>query len=289
MNEIKDFKCTYDNSAGISEEVTSRLNLKFPDAYLDSDSLVLISKELRIRDGAVFCEMPFDHTLEAESMGGQVNLGDGRIGPRASSYVCSSLEEVLELPEIDYTKGRMYQVLKACEKLSEQEEIVVLQVSGPFTILNTLIDLKYVFRGMRKTPELVSAIFAKLSKELLRYVKEAENYGVRFISYADSAGGVNIVGPKVAAQVAEEFTYEFLKSLELETKKETMILLCPKTTFALLGTEKAEFLEIELDAEMSYQQACLEQNGKIKLAGQMCLKNIGYMLTNKKLKEVKLL
>ena len=29
MGEIKDFKCTYDNSVGISEEVTSKLNLKF--------------------------------------------------------------------------------------------------------------------------------------------------------------------------------------------------------------------------------------------------------------------
>ena len=34
MADIKDFKCTYANSAGISEEVTSKLNLTFPDAYL---------------------------------------------------------------------------------------------------------------------------------------------------------------------------------------------------------------------------------------------------------------
>ena len=33
MGEIKDFNCTYDNSAGISGEVTEGLGLTLPDAY----------------------------------------------------------------------------------------------------------------------------------------------------------------------------------------------------------------------------------------------------------------
>ena len=33
----------------------------------------------------------------------------------------------------------------------------------------------------------------------------------KLISYADSSGGVNILGPKMAEQVVEAFTYEFMK------------------------------------------------------------------------------
>ena len=33
MGDIKDFNCTYDNSAGIRSEVTEGLGLTFPDAY----------------------------------------------------------------------------------------------------------------------------------------------------------------------------------------------------------------------------------------------------------------
>ena len=41
MGEIKDFNCTYDNSAGISSAVTEGLGLTFPEAYLHWDTMDL--------------------------------------------------------------------------------------------------------------------------------------------------------------------------------------------------------------------------------------------------------
>ena len=65
-----------------------------------------------------------------------------------------------------------------------------------------------------------------------------------------------------------------------------MILLCPKTTFALLGTEKASVREHKLSRPMAYGEGCIEMTGKVKIAGQMCIKNVGYQLENAVLKEV---
>ena len=93
----------------------------------------------------------------------------------------------------------------------EKGEHVVFEVSGPLTILNVLIDPKYVFKGMRKKPELMARIFAKLGKEILAYMKLAKEQGADFISYADSSGGVNILGPKMAEQMVNLFTYDFVK------------------------------------------------------------------------------
>lgn len=286
MAEIKDFNCTYDNSAGISTEVTEGLKLTFPDAYLHADTMAVLARALKEHDGAAFCELPFCHTVEAEAMGGIINYGNEKAGPRAKEYICTAPEEILELPEIDFTKGRIHEVLLACRHLREEGEQVVLQVSGPFTILNVLIDARYVFKAMRKRPELMKEVFWKLGKEILKFVKTAEEYGVELISYADSSGGVNILGPKMAAQVMEDFTYEFLKKLSEATDKRTMILLCPKTTFALLGTEKAEFEAVGLGEPMRYGEACIRAIGKVKFAGQMCIKNIDYRLENSILKAV---
>lgn len=289
MSEIKDFHCTYDNSVGINEVITKKLELKFPEAYLHSESMVKIAKALKEYDGACFCEMPFCHTVEAEAMGGSVNYGDGKTGPRAKEYICNSLEEILELPEIDFSKGRIREVLNACKELRESGEQVVLEISGPFTVLNVLIDVKYVFRGFRKNPELVYKVFEKIGNELLRFVDEAKTCGVNMISYADSSGSVSIIGPKMAEQVVNNFTYDFLKRLEEKADENLLILLCPKTTFALLGTEKARFVDVQLEKPMRYGQACVEMIGKTKFAGQMCIKNIDYMLENGKFKAVELL
>lgn len=286
MADIKDFQCTYDNSAGINGEVTKGLNLEFPDAYMHWDTMASLSKALKEHDKAAFCELPFCHTVEAEAMGGIVNYGNEVTGPRAKEYICTTPEELLELSEIDFTKGRIHEVLLACKALRDQGEHVVLQVSGPFTILNVLIDAKYVFKSMRKKPELMKEVFWKLGTEILKFIEEAKKYDVDLISYADSSGGLNILGPKMAEQVVEDFTYEFLKKVEELADDKTLILLCPKTTFALLGTGKAQFKDLQLSEPMAYGEGCIEMIGKAKFVGQMCIKNVGYRLENAILKEV---
>ena len=61
----------------------------------------------------------------------------------------------------------------------------------------------------------------------------------------------------------------------------TMIVLCPKTTFVLQGTGLASVREAPLpEAEMRYGEACIAMLGKVRLAGQMCIKNIDYHLKN---------
>lgn len=288
MAEIKDFNCTYENSVGISAEVTEGLALTFPDAYLHWDTMAKISKVLKEHDGASFCELPFCHTVEAEALGGVINYGNEKTGPRAKEYICTTPEELLELPEIDFSKGRIHEVLLACKELRSQGEQVVLLVSGPFTIMNVLIDARYVFKAMRKKPDVMKEVFWKLGKQILKYIEEAKKYGVELISYADSSGGVNILGPKMTEQVVNDFTYDFLKEAEKLTDEHLMILLCPKTTLALLGTEKAEFINMELSEPMRYGEACISMIGKTSFSGQMCIKNIGYRLENGIFKAVKL-
>lgn len=289
MGKIVDFKCTYGNSVGISKEVTEKTDLQFPKAYKNWDSMVTLSKELKKHDGVEYCELPFCHTVEGEALGGIINFGDENIGPRAKDYICSTTEEILDLPEIDYSKGRIREVLKACKYLREDGENVVLYISGPFTIMNVLIDPRYVFKTFRKNPDIMKDIFDKFQNEILRFIEEAQKVGVNMISYADSSGGLNILGPKFSAQVVEMFTYPLLKKVEETLNDGTILLLCPKTTFALLGTEKAIWKDIKLKSPMKYSDGCIDLIGKTKLVGQMCIKNKEFYLKDGVIKAIDLL
>jgi len=99
----------------------------------------------------------------------------------------------------------------------------------------------------------------------------------------------NILGPKMMEAVTVNFTYPFLKKVEQLADDKTMILLCPKTTLALIGTEKAKFVDHQLEEPIGYAQACIHMIGKAHFAGQMCIKNVGYHLNHGIFKEVKLL
>lgn len=281
-----DFVCTYDNAAGVSPEVMQALNVTFPDAYCSAEDTVKIAEAVREKEGAAFCELPFDHVLEAESMGALVKYSDGMTGPRTEDYLTSDMKELLKLPEIDFTAGRMNTVLNACGELRRRGNQVVLDICGPFTILNFLIDTTCVFKTLRKDPELFARLSGRIGVQLLRYIKEAEQQGVQMISYADSVGSVKILGPKLAAQVVEDFTFGFVKQMLAQKNTDTLILLCPKTTFALLGTNKAKLVDYPLPGPMTYGEGCIASIGKLDIAGQQCIKNIHYPLKDGIIKRV---
>lgn len=298
MGEIKDFPCTYDASSGLGARSLKGGDLKtgdfkalkpeFPDAFLYREPMAELARFIKEQEGACFCMLPFDHTLEAEAMGAKVIYGNGETGPRIRETVCTGAKELLELPEIDFSGGRMQETLLACRTLREEGEHVVFQVSGPFTVLNGLMDMPRLFRSMRKEPELMKAVFQRLETELLNEIRKAKEYGAEFISYADSSGGVNILGPVLAGRMVKEFTYGFLKKAEALAGSEMMILLCPKTTLALTGTGRAEFVNHRLLGQPSYGEACMRMKGKAVFGGQMCIKNRNGCLENGIFKEIKL-
>jgi uroporphyrinogen-III decarboxylase len=289
MNKIKDFNCTYDNP--LSDFVFEDLKcegISFPEAYLNNDDMVQFSLAIREEKKALICELPFCHTLEAEALGGIVQMGNGRIGPRTGEYIYQNVEDLLRLPSMNFSEGRIHETLIACRKLQAMGEHVMFEISGPFTILNGLIDSTKVLRAMRKNPDLIDAVFERLEVEILRFIEQIQMSGGTLISYADSAEGLKILGPKLLTQVTEKYTYPLLKKSRDLLRMNSMLLLCPKTTFALLGTDLGKYVEHSIGSLCTYEQACIDMLGTVHIAGQMCIKNKELQLTDGIFKEIQL-
>jgi uroporphyrinogen-III decarboxylase len=283
-----DYECAAGGESGLSAAEIRELGLAFPDAHRQKDAMKTLSLALKEKEASRFCELPFCHTLEAESMGGKINFGDETNGPRAAEYIASKIEDILALPDIDYTKGRMREALSAALELSQAGETVLLSVSGPLTILNALIDSKYVFRAMRKEPDLTRRVFRKIERELIRYLAEAEKRGVRIVSYADPTAGVRILGPKLTEWYVDEFAYPFLKNVSSKFGRNLLIALCPKVTFALIGVDKAEFAEVYPVGAVPYGDALACLIGKETFVGHICVKNKRQILTDGTIKTIRL-
>ena len=286
MGEIREYKCTYSNSVGISAEVTSGLGLEFPDAYMHSSTMQVLAKAIKEHDDAAFCLLPFCRTVEAEAMGAVLNYGDANTGPRAKDPICETCEDVLALPAVDVTKGRMAEVLDACRSLKEQGETVCLEVTGPFTILNALMEPRKVFKAYRKDHDGMVKVMNKLGEDLLTYIKAGKEAGVDVIIFSDSAGAPELLGPKFMTQAVEDFYHPFLKIVEKLMDESCIFLLCPKFTFAVIDTGFGEFKEHDLEPGTDFLEAILQMRGKAKIGGQVCIKNIGVKLANGKFREI---
>ena len=286
MSEIREYKCTYSNSVGISAEVTSGLGLEFPDAYMHSETMQLLSKAIKKHDGASFCLLPFCRTIEAEAMGAVLNYGDANTGPRAKDPICETCEDVLALPDFDVTKGRMAEVLDACRSLKEQGETVCLEVTGPFTILQALMEPRKVFKAYRKDHDGMVKVMDKMADNLLRYIEAGKEAGVDIFIFSDSAGAPELLGPKFAAQAVEDFYHPFLNRISALMDENCIMLLCPKFTYAVIDTGFGEMKEYELEPGIGFLEAMLQMKGRAKIAGQVCIKNIGVKLANGKFREI---
>ena len=65
-----------------------------------------------------------------------------------------------------------------------------------------------------------------------------------------------------------------------------IFLLCPKFTYAVIDTGFAEMKEYDLEPGIDFLDAMLQMKGKAKIAGQVCIKNIGVKLANGKFREI---
>ncbi len=289
MAVLQDHPCQLRHDSCITPEVAKALDLRFPDAYRRADCLAEACKYIRKQDGLGYCHLPMCHTLEGDAMGANINYGNENFGPRAGTYVYDKPEDLLSLPDMDFGSGHMAQLLEACETLTAEGEHIMYDVDGPFTTLGTLIDMKHLFKAFRSKPEIVSFLYAHLERNLLAYVEELVSRGVTLLSYADSSGSVGILGPKLCEQVLRDFTVPFLKKAIAQIRGRALIVLCPKTSHALIALGLASWEPVALEKPMSYQDGILASVGKVEMLGESCVKNQTYFLQDGMISNLQLL
>ena len=80
MSKLVDFPCKLQDAAGFSPEIIDKTGLSFPASYNDYMSLVTLALAVKEDKNFPLCMLPFCHTVEAEALGGKINLGNGLIG-----------------------------------------------------------------------------------------------------------------------------------------------------------------------------------------------------------------
>lgn len=284
------FKCQGDNLEEIPEIIVQSTGLTFPNAHENKEDMVLLSKELKKYKKDIICRVPFCVTVEAEALGANIKLGDMKLGPRVESYAFTSIEELENVKKLDFTKGRIKEVLDAVELLENQGELAVLSVEGPFTIVSSLIDPTIFYRGIRKNKEIVERFFKVIEDNLVEYICEGIKRGAKIISYGDPVGSLDIVGPKVYKDYSGKITYNILKRVEPYLSN-AVVHICGKTTTAFEQLGFAASNPITFEEEITYGEAInkiIKEHSNVKFIGNACIKRTPFKMKNPVVYEMKL-
>lgn len=270
------FRCvsTYENE--IPVEIIERKKESFSKVHTKSDEIANLAKEIKNYNKDSICTVPFCSTVEVEALGGIVNLGDERIGPRINEFAYENIEELKNMKPINLNRGRIKEVLSSIEILSKEGEVVALNIAGPFMILTSLIDPMIFYKSIRKDKESVKEIIELIENSIVEYIKQAVKKGVKIISFSDSVGTEEIVGPHVYKDLAGVTVLNILEKIkQLKELREFIVHICGKTSVSLekYGFVKSKSLLIEED--ITYGEAIIDlinNREDIKIIGHSCMK-----------------
>ncbi|APH20118.1 uroporphyrinogen decarboxylase family protein [Clostridium botulinum] len=274
MDYDVNFKCVLDTGEEMPKEAVERAGIKFPDVHKNAKDMAVLSKGIKEYNEDFFSIVPFCMTVEAEALGGEINLGDEKAGPRVSNYTFKSIEDIEGLKEIDFKTKRIGEVLKSVEILKKEGETVIMDVQGPFTIISSLIDPRIFYKAVRKNKDEVERLMKIVQKGSVEFIKEGVKRGVDIISFGDSAGTLDILGPKMYKELGGKYTYNVLKEAK-NYLGDSIIHLCGITSSSL---DRAGFIKsnpIEVPEGITYGQALnyiIKENKDVKILGHNCLR-----------------
>lgn len=282
MEYTIDFKCVNDNYDDITEEAVQKSGVSFPEVHYSGEDMAKLAKAVRICDRDTMSMVPFCMTVEAEAFGADIKMGDMKKGPRVSNYVFKNMEDFEKIKPIDLNKGRISQVLKAVKILSSSGEKTALAVQGPFTIMSSLTDLRTFYKAIRKDKTLVDDFMEVIIDGIVAFAEAGIKSGANIISFGDSAGTLDILGPRVYKNYSGRYSYEVLKRLYPKLQG-AIVHFCGITSSSMDNGGFVTSQPVEVENGITYGEALnyiIENRKDIKIVGHNCMRK-----TSVKMKE----
>ncbi|MEM3420928.1 MAG: MtaA/CmuA family methyltransferase [Candidatus Hadarchaeum sp.] len=238
------------------------IGVGWPEAHLDADKMAKLASAAYTLTGLETARVPFDQAVEAEALGGRMEI-KAEI-PAIVGHLNDFSE--LKIPENFLELGRVPVVLGAVEKLSEKfgDVLPVMAgIIGPFSIATQIFDpsdmLKWTITRQRESSEVLSA----LVDPLVEYANELTKRGADIIIIEDMFSSQ--LGSKAFRAVA----MEPLKKLVERIKNIVVIHMCGNITKMVSDVVEVGADGLSIAKETDLATAIRSARGKTAIIGNI--------------------
>ena len=254
---------------GLMTAVTVQLmdlcGVYWPEAHNNSEKTVKLAAAAFEHYGLESMKLPFDMTVEAEALGGNVDFGKRNQLPQMKRYLYENPEEFIFDREL-LDKGRIPLVLKAIQIAKKRYDNIIPVVSsivGPFTLSTTLFGMENMMINMIEEPETVHRILELTTNLCIMYAKEQENSGSDVIQIGEAAcSGDLISGNDYNRYIAPRH-----KKLCGEIKIPTVVHICGNITSHLPFIKETGMSGISMDIKTDIKKAVEILKGNTAVIG----------------------
>jgi len=173
-----------------------RLDVPFSAVHTRADLMAeaaLTSARMFGMDGAV---VPYDVTTVAEAAGCGIRLYtdvDETVLYPTVQEKWSRMEDVC-IPEDILSRGRLPLVDQALKTLIRDTDLATgTWILGPFTLAGQLVDLKVLYKGMRKFPEKTATFLDLMTRLTISLARHYEALGVDYLTVREMGACADLV------------------------------------------------------------------------------------------------
>ncbi|GAA0124875.1 MtaA/CmuA family methyltransferase [Clostridium sp. CTA-19] len=221
----------------------------------DLEGMVMAAKMVNEEIGFENYGVPFCMTVEAEPLGIELSFGDKTVEPRVTKYNEEEIGEIIKKYDINPIKDkRMPIILKAIEKLKNNEVPVIGNITGPISTATSIVDPLKLIKMFRKDPDLAYEFIEYVNDYSIDYAKAMINAGADVIAISDPTATGEILGRKNFEKFAYPMYKKFLTEIhELDTP--VIIHICGDTKNIIESLDDLDIDAVSFDSIVNMRSA----------------------------------
>lgn len=225
----------------------------------DLDAMVATAIKVREIIGFENYGVPFCMTCESEPFGVVISEGDKNNEPRILKYNDSNLEGIMRSfnPKLSIN-SRGQTVIKAIERLRNDEVPVIGNITGPISTATSIVDPLKLFKMLRKEPDEAYEFIEYVNNYLVEYARKMVGAGADLIAISDPTATGEILGKKNFDKFAMPMYVKFLEAMK-EIDTPVIIHICgdAKTIIDSLNSLDVEALSFDSIVNMRFAKSKL--------------------------------
>lgn len=211
-------------------EIMEQTGHTLPEAHHDAARMTALSRDVNEATGFENLGLPFCMTVEAETLGSEIDFGSLACEPKIAKERFASVAEVVYKPPTELMDSvRIRTIADAGNQLARKypDIPVIGNLTGPISTAASLVDPMTFLKELRKDQARTHQLLDYVSDFLIRYARLLVEGGVTMISIGDPTATGEILGPKMFEEYAVRYLNKVVAGIH-ETGAPVIIHICGK-------------------------------------------------------------
>ena len=197
-------------------DLMDRCGIAWPEAHTDPAMMAELARAVYDHEMFENYGVPFCMTVEAETLGAPVDMGNRECEPHVSGYIIGGVERWVELPEPDLGRGRARVVIEAIERLKRtgKEGVPIIgNLTGPLSLATSLADPIDFYKSLRRKNEDAHALMRRVTDMLTAFGTAQAAAGADVLAISDPSGTGEILGARYFREFAVRYLNELIRGV----------------------------------------------------------------------------